>query len=124
MLGCVASKYNKNRKEERFIYVGKWVNAEDKKEERLFKFALVQDDNIEEKDFNKIGGLQGTMLIKTKSLIEFRPDDVIYWLGSGNNQKYAIVNIDGNRKESGELAMAHFKYNGNVPVYITLRRAG
>ena len=43
---------------------------------------------------------------------------------SGNNQKYAIVNIDGNRKECGELAMEHFKYNGNVPVYITLRRAG
>lgn len=124
MLGSVASKRNKNNPQERYIYIGKWVSGEDKKIERNFNFALVQDDNLEEADFNKLSGLQGRMRIKTKSVINFQPEDLIYWLGCGNGQKYIIENIDGNRKEQGENAMMHFKYNGNVPFYITLKRAG
>lgn len=124
MLGAVASKYNKNNPTERYIYYGKWVSADDRKIEQMFKFALVQDDNVVEADFNKLSGLQGNMKIKTKSTIPFSPDDMIFWLGCGNNQKYIVENIDGNRKEQGELAMMHFNLNGNMPIYITLKRAG
>lgn len=124
MLGIVASKYNKDHKNDRYIYIGNWVSGEDKMIEQKFNFALVEDDDLLEADFNKLSGLQGTMLIKTKSLINFQPEDLVYWQGCGNNQKYIIEKIDGNRKEMGENAMAHFKYNGNVPVYLTLKRAG
>lgn len=124
MLASVASKRSKQRPNERYIYIGKWVSGEDKRIEKTFNFALVEDDNIEEADFNKLSGLQGRMRIKTKSIIDFKPEDLVYWQGSGNGQKYIIENIDGNRKEQGENAMFHFKYNGNVPIYLTLKRAG
>jgi hypothetical protein len=124
MLASISSKRSKKNPNNRYIYTAKWVSGEDKKIERKFNFALVEDDNLEEASFNKLDGLQGRMRIVTKSLIDFQPEDLIYWLGCGGGQKYIILNIDGNRKEQGENAMLHFKNNGNIPIYITLKRAG
>lgn len=60
------------------------------------------------------------MVIKTKSLIEFEPEDLIIF----QDQKYTIINVDGNRKESGEQAYLKMKKNGNTAIYLTLRKAG
>lgn len=116
MLGVVANKQSNNAK---FVYIAKWYNVERTKCAN-FRFGIVADDNTEETDFNKLSGLSGTMKIKTKSTIPFEPDDVIMFRG----QKYNIVLVDGNRTESGEQAMSRFNINGNVPIYLTLRKAG
>ena len=116
MLGVVANKQSDNA---RFVYIAKWTNA-DRTKCSNFRFGIVTDDNSEKTDFNKLSGISGTMKIKTKSTLPFAPEDVIMFRG----QKYNIVIVDGNRVESGEQAMSRFNINGNVPIYLTLRKAG
>lgn len=117
MLGVVANKQTSDAK---YIYIAKWYRA-DRTDCRLFRFGIVQDDNTQKVDFNKLSGLSGTMQIQTKSIIPFSPEDIVIFRG----QKYTITLVDGNRKMSGEQAMARFNVNnGNVPIYLTLRKAG
>lgn len=116
MLGVVANKQSDNAK---FVYMGKWWNA-DRTRCCNFRFGIVADDNAEKTDYNKLSGISGQMKIKTKSTLPFEPEDVIMFRG----QKYNILLVDGNRVESGEQAMSRFNVNGNVPIYLTLRKAG
>ena len=116
MLGVLAKKQKDNVK---YIYSAKWVNR-DKTKSCIFRFSMVQDDNIRKNYFNKLGGFSGEMVIETKSTIKFMPEDVVIFRG----QRFTIQLVDGNRKEEGEQAMANFKENGNIPIYLTLRRVG
>lgn len=119
MLGMMASKYEKGNP---YIYRMIWFNPEKPLEKKAFFFALLNDDNLLKTDFNKLSGLEGQMIIQTKSLIDFKPNDVCIWTGTGDNQKYTIINVDGNRKGIAENANMLFKHTGNVKVKITLRR--
>ena len=119
MLGIVSSKTRKDNEGVRYIYIGKWQNAL-KTDIGYFRFAMVNDDNLQKQDFNKLSGESGQMLIQTKSGLPFKPDDLITFRG----QRYSVLNVDGQRKEDGELAMVYFKTNGNITTYLTLRRLG
>ena len=112
MLGVVANK-------EKYFYTARWQNV-DRTKCCNFRFAIEQDDNLQETDFNKLSGLSGVMRIKTKSTIAFEPDDLVWFRG----QKYTVVIVDGNRTEEGQEAMINFNTNGNIPVRLMLRRAG
>jgi len=116
MLGVIANKQRENQK---YIYSAKWIKR-DKTECCTFRFAIVNDDNTRKTDFNKLSGFSGDMTIVTKSTIDFSPMDVIVF----RCQRYTIEVVDGNRKEEGEQAMAQFITNGNIPIYLTLRKAG
>lgn len=116
MLGVVASKQKGGSK---YIYSAKWMSR-DKTKCCIFRFAMAKDDDIRRQDFNKLSGDTGEMKIETKSTIPFRPEDVIVFRG----QRYTVQVVDGDRKENGEQAMAYFVSNGNIVVYLTLRRAG
>lgn len=116
MLGIIAKKQKENVK---YIYSAKWTNR-DKTESCIFRFSMVQDDNIRKTYFNKLGGFSGEMVIQTKSTINFMPEDVVTFRG----QRFTIQLVDGNRKEDGEQAMSRFTTNGNIPIYLTLRRVG
>lgn len=116
MLGVIANKQRENQK---YIYSAKWTKR-DKTGCCTFRFAIVSDDNTRKTEFNKLSGLSGEMTIVTKSTIDFAPGDLILFRG----QRYTIQVVDGNRKEEGEQAMAHFTTNGNIPIYLTLRKAG
>lgn len=119
MLSIMASK-----KKDKYIYFMKWIDPEDPFKSQVFKFALVQDDDLYETDFNKLSGNEGTMVIKTKSMINFQPDHKLVWLGAGKGQKYSITKVSGDHKENGELAYARFLNNGNLDTYLTVRRGG
>lgn len=116
MLGIVSNKAKDGKK---YICIGKWVCGDNKAKYGGFRFAIIQDENVFEKDFENLSGLEGAMIIETKSLIDFSPDDYIYFRGS----KYQIVTVDGTRKES-EQAYATFNTTGNMPITLTLRKAG
>ena len=120
MLGCIANKQSKDDKSVKQIYNAKWCNIENKLKMQWFKFSLVEDDNSRKTDFNRLSGYEGTMKIRTKSMIPFKPEDIIYFKG----QKYTITLVDGNRKIEGEQAMAKVNANGNVSIFLTLRKAG
>lgn len=120
MLGCIANKQSKNDKSIKEIYYAKWIDVENKLKHKWFKFSLVADDNSQKKDFNRLSGYEGTMQIRTKSLIPFKPEDIIEF----KKQKYTITLVDGNRKFEGEQAMLRANNNGNIPIYLTLRKAG
>ena len=113
MLGIVSKKGRD------FVYLAEW-RAKDKSECQYFRFAIVSDDNLEIQSNNYMKGYTGAMQIKTKSTICFKPEDVVVIRG----YRYTILNVDGNRKEEGEQAQARFENNGNVPVYLSLRKAG
>lgn len=113
MLGLMANKKNA-------FYVAKWISIEDKNNHGFFRFEIEQDDNLRKVDFNKMSGYEGDMIIKTKSLLPFMPEDIILFRGS----KYNITKVDGNRKDIGEAAQAVFNTTGNVNIFLTLRKAG
>ena len=116
MLGVIS---NKQKDGSKYIYSAKWV-SKDKTKCSIFRFAMAKDDDIRKVDFNKLSGNTGEMKIETKSTIPFMPEDVIIF----RCQRYTIQSVDGDRKRDGEQAMAHFVSNGNIVVYLTLRRAG
>lgn len=120
MLGCIANKQKRGNKEQLYIYNGQWVDSTNRINKKWFRFAILQDDNTQEKDFNNLSANEGFMRIMTKSLIEFKVDDIIYF----GKQLYHIVNIDGNRLLEGQQAFARVKVNGNVAISILLRKAG
>lgn len=120
MLGCIANKQSRVDKSVKQIYNAKWVDIENKLKTKWFKFSLVADDNSKKTDFNRLSGYEGTMQIRTKSMIPFKPEDLIYFKG----QKYTITLVDGNRKLEGEQAMAKVNANGNIAIFLTLRKAG
>ena len=114
MLGVIA-----NKQREKYIYSAKWIKR-DKSVCCFFRFAIINDDNTRKVDFNKLSGFSGDMTIVTKSTIDFKPEDVIVF----RCQRFTIQVVDGNRKEEGEQAMAQFTTNGNIPIYLTLRKVG
>lgn len=118
MLVSIAKK--QKDKGDKYIYFGLWLNHDDKLKNFWFRFSMVEDDNTKRVDFNKLSGNEGTMQIKTKSVLDFKPEDIIVF----NKQKYTIVMVDGNRKEDGEQAYLRMRVNGNTAVYLTLRKAG
>lgn len=122
MLGIVAPK--RNNKTDKYIYVMQYWNPKIPLEKRYFKFTLISDDNLTKTELENLGGNEGNMVIETKSVAKLEPEYICKWIGQGEDQEYSIINIDGNRKAMGEMAMALFKNNGNVPVRITLRRNG
>lgn len=114
MLGIISSK-RKNK----YIYIGHWLNNE-RNNEGYFRLAIEKDDDLMEEDLHNLGGKFGTMRVSTKSNLPFEPDDLITIRG----QKYSVIKVDGDRKLDGEMAMAHFKNNGNITIFIELRRLG
>lgn len=116
MLGIISKKQEKEKK---YIYSAKWMSR-DKTKNCIFRFAIIQDDNERKVDFNKLSGITGDMVIETKSMISFEPEDVIVF----RCQRYTIQQVDGDRTRSGEQAMARFVENGNIPIRLTLRKAG
>lgn len=120
MLGVIANKQRKGEKGVKYIYVGVWVNAENRKEHKYIRFAIDADDNSRKVDFENLSGIEGDFRIRTKSVAPFKPEDLIYFRG----QKYSIVNIDGNRKLDGELSQVWFNGNGNITTFLTLRKDG
>lgn len=121
MLGVTSCKVKKGEKTGN-LYTGKWVSAEDRKKSGYVQFRIVSDDYLTETDFNNLSGLEGQMLIATKSMLDFSPDDYFFFGGA----RYNIVRVDGNRKEDvdSEMAFSRFKNNGNLTTHLVLRRAG
>lgn len=113
MLGVVAKKGQEN------IYKALWLK-EDKSKSCWFSFCMEKDDNLQAEIRNNLRGFSGTMIVKTKSTIDFQPNDVVKFRGN----RYTIINVDGHRKDEGEQAMARFEKTGNVETYLTLRKAG
>lgn len=120
MLGVIANKQNRAEKGVKYIYVGKWVDVEDRRKHQYIRFAIENDDNTRKTDFNKLSGFEGDMVIRTKSAVAFKPEDLFYFQG----QKYTISVVDGNRKLDGELSQVRFRQNGNITTFLTLRKAG
>lgn len=121
MLGITSCKVKKGEKTGN-IYIGKWINVVDKSKNGYFRFKIVSDDYLVKKDFNNLSGVDGQMVISTKSMLAFENEDIVMFQG----QRYNIVRIDGNRKDDmdSELAFANFKNNGNLTTTLILRRAG
>lgn len=115
MLGLIAPKKNQ-------IYTAKWISNDDRNKYGYFKFEIETDDNTYEADLNNMSGTKGDAVWKTKSGIDFQPEDIVYFRG----QKFHIKTIDGNRKAEPEKekAFAYFTNNGNLTVRLIVRKAG
>lgn len=115
MLGLIAPK-------KREYYRAKWINNDNRKEHAYFKFEIVKDDNTYETDLGNMSGTTGNAVWKTKSGINFKPEDIVYFRGD----KFHIKVVDGNRKEepTQENAFYWFKSNGNLTTILQVRKAG
>ena len=121
MLSFVSCKVKKNEKNG-YLYLAKWVSAENENKYAFFRFRISTDDYIEESDFNNLSGVSGQMYIETKSMLPFANEDKVYIQG----QRYNIRRVDSNRRhdEDTENAFSIFKNNGNLVTTLLLRRAG
>lgn len=120
MLGVIANKQSKTDKGIKYIYIGKWINKDNRNEHAYIRFAIESDDNSRKVDFENLSGVEGDFRIRTKSAINFKPEDVFIF----NKQKYTILVVDGNRKLDGELSQVRFGQNGNITTFLTLRKDG
>lgn len=120
MLGVIANKQKKDEKGVKYIYIGKWVSADNRRTHNFVRFAIESDDNSRKVDFENLSGIEGDFRIRTKSVAPFKPEDLFYFKG----QKYSIINVDGNRKIDGELSQVWFNNNGNITTFLTLRKDG
>ena len=104
------------------LYSAKWVSVEDRNKKGYFSFKIVSDDYLIETDFNNLSGIEGAMVIATKSMLDFSVDDLVLFDGA----RYNITRVDGNRKEEtdSEIAFSKFRKNGNLTTILALRRAG
>ena len=112
----------RSKKKDKHIYVGLWVNNENRAKQKHFNFAVTSNPNMTEEDFENIGGITGDLFIKTYSDIPFGIDDYVYWKGYGENKKYNIVTVTDGDIDENELSNTIFR-NKSVK-YIQLRRAG
>lgn len=102
------------------FYRGLWQNAEDINDYGYFRFSIVKDGTTRKEIVRNLEGTTGDFYIRTKSTIEFKPDDIVTFQGT----KYVIIMVDSNRKEENETAFYKFRQNGNVNTYITLSKMG
>ena len=109
-----------NKKE--YYYTAKWISNDDRSKYAFFRFKILSDDNLYKQDIDNMSGCTGNAVWETKSLIDFQPDDIIIFRG----QKFHIKNVDANRKAEPdkECAYMYFKFNGNTPVKLQVRKDG
>ena len=121
MLGVTSCKVRQGEKTGQ-IYSAKCISADDKTKYGYFRLKIVTDDYLTETDFNNLSGLDGQMVVSTKSMYDFNVDDWVFFSGA----RYNIVRVDGNRKEdaNSEGAFSKFRNNGNLTTVLILRRAG
>lgn len=119
MLGIVANKQKRDEKGVKYIYIGK-LTADDGEYIGHFRFAIEKDGNLIQRDFNNLSGYEGNFTIRTKSALEFIPEQRIEFRG----EKYTIETVDGNRKIDGEQSQRQFVANGNITKFLSLRRLG
>ncbi len=119
MLGIVANKQNKQDKGVKYIYIGQW-KSQDKVNTGYFRFAIEQDQNLVKNALNNLAGYEGSFRIRTKSNLDFAPEDVVIFRG----QKYAIEQTQRDMKLDGESSHSRFVANGNITTFINLRRLG
>lgn len=112
----------RNKSKDKHIYIGLWVNNENRAKQKHFNFAVTSNPNMTEEDFENVGGITGDLFIKTFSDIPFGIDDYVYWKGYGENKKYNIVSVTDGDIDENELSNTTFR-NKSVK-YIQLRRAG
>ena len=112
----------RSKSKDKHIYIGLWVNNENRAKQKHFNFAVTSNPNMTEEDFENVGGITGDLFIKTFSDIPFGIDDYVYWKGYGENKKYNIVSVTDGDVDENELSNTTFR-NKSVK-YIQLRRAG
>lgn len=115
MLGLISGKKG-------YYYTAKWISNDDRKKYGYFKFKIIKDDNTYETDLDNMSGTTGNAVWETKSMIDFQPEDIIWFRG----QKFNVKLVDGNRKADieQEKAFAFFKSNGNLVTTLQVRKAG
>jgi len=115
MLGLISPK-------KEYYYIAKWVCNKNRSRYSFFRFKMISDDNNKKDVVENMSGFSGVGIWETKSVIDFQPDDIIYFRG----QKYYIKDVDGNKKaEQGkESAYLYFNNNGNLTVRLSIYKAG
>lgn len=112
----------RSKSKDKHIYIGLWISNGNRAKQKHFNFAITNNPNEIEVDFENVGGITGDLYIKTFSDIKFEIDDHIVWKGYGEGKKYNVVQITDGDVDENELSNITFK-NKSVK-YIQLRRAG
>lgn len=115
MLGLISPK-------KEYYYIAKWINNKNRNQYSYFRFKMVSDDNTKKDTVGNISSFSGIGIWETKSMIDFKPDDIIFFRG----QKYFIKDVDGNKKAEHEKenAYLYFNNNGNLTIKLSVYKAG